>query len=297
MAAIDKALPPAAHTAPRSASRQALDRFLRRGSAKAALVTVLLVMLSALFAPLLAPYPADAGSSAHLDQRLVSPGGRFWFGTDNLGRDVFSRVLFGGQVSLVIGFTSVALAASIGTVVGVLGGYLRGWIDEILMRLADIFLGVPSLVLAVLVVLTLGGGPEMTIFAIAATTWPKYARVVRSEVLRTRVLEFVTAATAYGARPLLIMRRHIFPAVQPTLTAQASLQVGSAILVASSLSFIGLGARPPSPEWGLSIAQGREYLPESWWVSFFPGMLILVTVVALNILGDGIRVALDARAE
>lgn len=297
MAAIDKALSAAAHTAPRSAGRQALDRFLRRGSAKAALATVLLVMLSALFAPLLAPYPADAGSSAHLDQRLLPPSGRFWFGTDNLGRDVFSRVLFGGQVSLVIGLASVVLAASIGTIVGVLGGYLGGWIDEILMRFADIFLGVPALVLAVLVVLTLGGGPEMTIFAIAATTWPKYARVVRSEVLRTRVLEFVTAATAYGARPLLIMRRHIFPAVQPTLTAQASLQVGSAILVASSLSFIGLGARPPSPEWGLSIAQGREYLPESWWVSFFPGMFILVTVVALNILGDGIRVALDARAE
>lgn len=270
---------------------------MRRGSAKGSLAVVTLVMLAVMFAPLLAPYPGDAGLVAHLEQRLLPPDLRYWFGTDHLGRDVFSRVLFGGRVSLVIGFASVALAATVGTIVGVLAGYLRGWTDEILMRFADIFLGVPALVLAVLVVLTLGGGPEMTIFAIAATTWPKYARVVRSEVMRTKVLEFVIAATAYGARPLLIMRRHIFPAVQPSLMAQASLQVGSAILVASSLGFIGLGARPPSPEWGLSIAHGREYLPESWWVSFFPGGVILLTVIGLNLLGDGIRVALDARAE
>lgn len=268
-----------------------------RSAAKVSLATVALVILSAILAPLLAPHAGDADLVSHLDQRLVPPGGRFWFGTDHLGRDVFSRVLFGGRISLVIGFASVAVAATIGTVVGVLAGYLRGWTDDVLMRFADIFLGVPALVLAVLVVLTLGGGPEMTIFAIAATTWPKYARVVRSEVLRTRVLEFVTAAAAYGARPLLIMRRHILPAVYPSLMAQASLQVGGAILVASSLGFIGLGARPPSPEWGLSIAQGREYLPESWWISFFPGMVILLTVIALNMLGDGIRVALDARAE
>jgi peptide/nickel transport system permease protein len=274
-----------------------LERFRRRGSANASLAAVALVILSAIFAPLLAPYPNDAELVSHVDQRLLAPDARFWFGTDHLGRDVLSRVLFGGRISLVIGFASVALAATIGTVTGILAGYFRGWTDEFLMRFADIFLGVPALVLAVLVVLTLGGGPEMTIFAIAATTWPKYARVVRSEVLRTRVLEFVTAATAYGARPLLIMRRHIFPAVQPSLMAQASLQVGSAILVAASLGFIGLGARPPSPEWGLAIAQGREYLPESWWVSFFPGMVILLTVVALNLVGDGLRVALDARAE
>jgi peptide/nickel transport system permease protein len=270
---------------------------LRRGTARFGIVVVLLVVTCAILAPILAPYPGDAGNAAHLTQRQLSPRPGFWLGTDALGRDVLSRLLFGARVSLVIGAGAVALSAVTGTLLGMIAGYFGKWVDEAIMRFADVFLGIPPLVLAVLVVLTLGGGAEMSILAIAATNWPRYARLMRSEVLRVKTMEFVIAAQSYGAQTRRILPRHNFPAIQPTLLAQASLQFGAAILVAATLGFIGLGARPPSPEWGLSIAIGREHLPESWWISFFPGLTIALTVIAFNFLGDALRVALDARAQ
>jgi len=203
--------------------------------------------------------------------------------------------LFGGRVSLEIGVISVALSATAGTLLGLVAGYGPSWLEELVMRVSDIFLGIPSLILAVLVSVSLGGGIESATFAIAATAWPRYARVVRGEVLRIKVLEFVEAARACGVPPIRIVLRHIFPGVQPVLTAQASLQVGNAILVAAALGFIGLGARAPSPEWGLSIAIGREYLPESWWIGFFPGACIFLAVLAASLLSDSIQRALDTR--
>lgn len=276
--------------------RLALRRFWREPSTKVALVVLTVIAGGAVLAPWLAPYPADADIAAHIDRRLLAPGGTFVLGTDHLGRDVLSRVLFGARVSLLIGAESMLASALIGTLVGVVAGYWRGWIDQALMRAADVFLGIPSLVLAILVSLSIGGGLESTVIAIAATSWPRYARLVRGEVLRTRILEYVQAAAAYGASAGLIIRRHIFPSVMPILIAQAALQVGTAILVAAGLGFIGLGARPPSPELGLAIAIGREYMPESWWISLFPGAVIVLLVIALNLLGDGLRVAFDARA-
>lgn len=261
------------------------------------LAIALLVVVACAFAGWLAPYPQDALNTTHLDVKLSPPSGAHLMGTDQLGRDVLSRVLFGGQVSLGIGIGAVALAASVGTLVGIVAGYGPRWLDELSMRIADVFLGIPSLVLAVLVTLTLGGGPEMTVLAIALTSWPRYARLIRGEVLRVKILEFVEAAYSYGARPSRIVRRHIFPGTQPALITQATLLFGQAILVAAALGFLGLGAHPPSPEWGLSIAIGREYLPESWWVSFFPGVMIVLVVLGLNFVGDSARVALDARTD
>jgi len=276
-------------------SHAAVRRLSRDTAARVALGVLAVVILGSLFAPLVAPFPEDAVNAAHLEQRLRSPSWQFLFGTDHLGRDVFSRALFGGRVSLEIAAISVVLSAVIGTALGLAAGYGPTWLEEVIMRFADIFLGIPSLVLAVLVSITLGGGVESATLAIAATAWPRYTRLVRGEVLRLRVLEFVEAARACGVPATRIVLRHIFPGVQPVLTAQAALQVGSAILVAAALGFIGLGARPPSPEWGLSIAIGREYLPESWWIGFFPGACIFATVFAASLFSDAIQRALDLR--
>lgn len=278
-------------------TRRFVARFFRRNGARFAFALVAVIALSAIFAPLLAPYPGDAANTAHVERRLVPPSPEFWLGTDHLGRDVLSRLLFGGRTSLSLGLAATAVAASVGALLGLLAGYRGRWVDEVVMRTADIFLGVPPLILAVLVALTLGAGEQMTVLAIAATTWPRFARLVRGEVLRVKVLEYIEAAVAYGAWPWLIIRRHIFPATLPALLAQSSLFVGQAILVAATLGFIGLGSRPPSPEWGLSIAIGRAYLPEAWWPSLFPGVMIFLTVTSLNLLGDALRRALDARTE
>lgn len=272
-------------------------RLLRDRGAQMAVLLLGVVASGALLAPILAPYPEDAGLASHVDQRLQPPSEQFWFGTDQLGRDVFSRVLFGGQVSLAIGAASMLLSALVGTAIGLVAGYGPGWLEEALMRMADVFLGIPLLVLAVLVSLTLGGGIEMSAVAIAAGTWPRYARLVRGEVMRTKILEFVEAAHSYGAPTRIIVLRHILPGVRPTLMTQAALQFGNAILVVAALGFIGLGARPPSPEWGLSIAIGREYLPESWWISLFPGLFIFIAVFSLSLLSDAGQRAFDVRLQ
>lgn len=284
---------PASFTA--VSAHPAARRLWHDAGARVAALLLAVVVLGAIFAPLVAPFPLDAENASHLDQRLQPPGLRYIFGTDHLGRDVFSRALFGGRVSLEIGAISVLISAVLGTALGLTAGYGPGWLEELIMRIADVFLGIPSLVLAVLVSITLGGGIESATLAIAAAAWPRYTRLVRGEVLRIRVLEFVEAARACGVPPMGIVLRHILPGVQPVLSVQAAVQVGSAILVAAALGFIGLGARPPSPEWGLSIAIGREYLPEAWWIGFFPGACIFATVFAASLLSDAIQRALDIR--
>lgn len=280
-----------------TARARAIRRFFLRKGAVIGLVIVAIVIGASLLAPWLAPYPADAGNVAHMDRRLLPPSGTHLFGTDQLGRDVLSRVLFGGQISLTIGLIAIASASAVGILFGLIAGYASGWIDEVIMRVADVFLGMPSLVLAMLVALTLGGGAEMTAVAISLTMWPRFARLMRAEALRVKVLDYVDAARSYGATPTWIALRHVVPATIPALIAQGTLLFGQAVLVAAALGFLGLGARPPSPEWGLSIAIGREYLPESWWISFFPGLAIVLIVVGLNFVGDGVRVALDARTD
>lgn len=269
---------------------------MRRRSGLIALIAIGIIAASVLLAPILAPYPSDAGSAGSLEIALQAPNSTHWFGTDELGRDVFTRVLFGGRTSLLIGLVSIASSVIVGTLMGLVSGYVGGWSDEFMMRFADVFLGVPSLILAMLVVIALGGGPSETALAISVTTWPHFARLVRGEAKRIKALEYVAAAESYGASRARILWRHLFPAAVPALVAQATLLFAQAILVTAALGFLGLGARPPSPEWGLSIAIGREYLPESWWVSFFPGLAIVLVVLALNYLGDALRESLDAAA-
>lgn len=280
-----------------SPARRALRRFFRHRAGLLGGILVVLVTTAALIAPWVVPFPEDALGTSHMEERLLAPSRRHWFGTDQLGRDVFSRVVFGSRISLVIGVLSVLSSAAIGTLCGLVSGYAGGWVDELLMRLADVFLGVPPLLLAMLVAVTFGGGIEITVLAIAVTWWTRYARLIRGEVLRIKVQPYVMAARSYGASHLRVLTRHILPGTLSVLMVQASLQMGAAILVAAALGFIGLGTRPPSPEWGLNVANGREYLPDAWWLSLFPGMAIMITVVALNTLGDGLTVALDARAE
>lgn len=201
----------------------------------------------------------------------------------------------GARISLRLMIVTLAIAVSIGMGIGLTSGSLGGWADEIGMRITDIFLALPPLILAMLVATTLGGGLSNTIIAVALTWWPRYARLVRGETLRLRDSQFVEAAAALGALQTWVVLRHIVPNLIPTVIVQASLDSGRVILTAAALGFLGLGARPPEPEWGLMIAVGREFLPYYWWESLFPGLVILTAVIGLNLFGDGLRTILDPR--
>ena len=272
-------------------------RVLLRNPVTAVGAAVLLgFVLVTIIAPWVAPYPRDAYGSPPGGVSLRPPSPAHLFGTDSLGRDVFSRVLLGARLSLQIIVVSVGLAVTVGTAIGVAAGYAPAWVDDALMRLTDIFLSLPSLVLAMLIVVTLGAGIGSTTVAIALTYWPRYARLVRGETLRYRAQPFVEAGLALGASWARIAVRHLLPNVMPTVLVQASLDSGGALLTAASLGFLGLGARAPTPEWGLMVAVGREFMPTYWWVSAFPGLAIFIVVIGLNLVGDGLRPLLDARA-
>jgi peptide/nickel transport system permease protein len=267
----------------------------RNPATLAGFVIVVGLLMVAAIGPLIAPFPESGeGSSAGTD-RLVGPSRTHPFGTDSLGRDIFSRVLIGARISVRIVLLTVTTSAAVGVAIGIIAGFYGGWVDEWLMRLTDLFLSIPALILAMLIATTLGGGIENTILAIAVTWWPRYARLARGETLRLRASAFVESARAIGAPEFRILRLYLFPNIVPLITIQASLDSGASILTASALGFIGLGAKPPSPEWGLMVAVGREWLPDFWWLSTFPGLAIFVVALGFNILGDGLRAALDPR--
>ncbi|NOZ73686.1 MAG: ABC transporter permease [Chloroflexi bacterium] len=267
-------------------------RALRRSNA--ALIGALIIitwLLIALFVPHLAPFEPAAQDLAH---RLEAPNKLHWFGTDELGRDVFSRVLYGARISLPLGVVVVALSALVGTVVGGISGYLGGTIDEILMRIADIFLAFPSLVLAMAITAALGPGLNNAMLAIVVVLWPTYARVIRGQVLSLKEREYIEAARSIGAPSHYILLRHILPNAYTPVFVKASLDVGAAILIAAGLSFIGLGAVPPTPEWGTMVSMGRQKFAQ-WWIATFPGLAMLTVVMGFNFLGDGLRDILDPR--
>jgi peptide/nickel transport system permease protein len=244
----------------------------------------------AIVAPVIAPY--DPVSLAPKN-RLLPPSSMNWFGTDDGGRDIFSRVVFGARYSLLAAAVVLSLAVTFGTAVGLIAGFAGGKIDEALMRLTDMFLAFPALVLAMGISAALGASLANSMIAIAVVWWPWYARLVRGQTLRLRQEQFVDAARASGASDAQMILRHILPNCWTPIIVQVTLDVGYAILTTASLSFIGLGAQPPTPEWGAMVATGKDYILDQWWMSTFPGLAIFLAVMAFNLVGDGLQEALS----
>src|SRR5690625_513808 len=270
----------------------AVRRFFRNRMAIVGLILIAVLILVAVFAPAIADVPPDR---QNLRNRLQPPSAEHWFGTDEYGRSVFSRVVYGARVSLLTGTIPVLVAGVIGTLLGLFAGYYRGWLDSVLMRIMDVLLAFPSILLALAIVGALGPGLTNAVIAVAIVSIPEYARIVRSVVLGAREEEFVQAASAVGVRTPGKMSLHILPTVIGPLSVQASLGVGFATLSLAGLSFLGLGIQPPAADWGEMLNRGRNFLPDSDWLLIFPGLAISVTVLAFNLLGDGIRDALDPR--
>ena len=266
--------------------------FRRNPAAMIGLTIVALLLLVAAFAPLIAPFDPIAQA---LDKRLLPPSSTNWFGTDALGRDIFSRVVFGTRVTLVIVLLVVVTVGPIGLLIGCAAGYLGGWVDTVLMRITDVFLAFPRLVLALAFVAALGPGLENAVIAIAFTAWPPYARVARAETLVIRNADYIAAIRLQGASQARIVWRHVVPMCMPSLIVRTTLDMAGIILTAAGLGFLGLGAQPPIPEWGAMISAGREQIFDQWWVATFPGLAICVVALGFNLLGDGLRDVMDAR--
>jgi peptide/nickel transport system permease protein len=262
----------------------------------AGLAIVLLLLVLALAGPWIAPNPEHIAGGVSTAERFKPPSAQHWFGTNEMGQDVFSLVLGGARVSVLAGLAVVLLGALAGTVVGAVAGYAGGWTDDLLMRLADLKLTVPGLILAMAVAAALGPGIVNMVFAISLSWWPGYARLVRGEVLARKQDLYVTAARAVGAGPGRIVFRHILPNVMTPVVVKMSLDMGFAILTVASLGFIGIGVKPPTPEWGSLLSVARGYMPDYWWTAIFPGLAILLAVFGFNLLGDGLRDVFDPRS-
>lgn len=276
--------------------RTAFGRLRRNRLAAAGAALFAVVLLLALFAPYVSPAPEDAASAVHPAEQLRPPSLAHPFGTDELGRDLFTRVAFGARISLLSGAVAVLAALAIGVPLGALAGYAGGFWDEVIMRFTDVVLSFPSLLLATAIAAMLGHDLANAVAAIALSWWPWYARLLRAQVVGLRQREFVEAARALGVPGWRIIWRHLLPNALAPVTVQASLDFGSVILTLSALGFLGIGAQPPQPEWGLLVSTGRNFFLTDWWYVTFPGLAILVTVGAFNLLGDGLREILDPKA-
>jgi peptide/nickel transport system permease protein len=278
------------------AGRPGLARTLRGNPLLAAGVGLsVLIVLLALLAPLLAPYPEDAGSATHPLRTLQPPSLRHPFGTDQVGRDILSRVLYGARVSPVIAALVLAISCAVGVPLGVIAGYFGGIVDEVITRVTDVFLAFPALLLALAFAAMLRPSVTNTVIAIAVTWWPWYTRIVRGQAASVTGRPFVEAARALGIPHRRILLRHVLPNAITPVIVQVSLDVGGVILTASALSFLGLGAQDPTPDWGLMVSQGQAFFTTQWWLVTFPGAAILLTAVAFNLLGDQLRDLLDPR--
>jgi dipeptide transport system permease protein len=284
--------------APAQPMREFWGYFSANRGALAGLVIVLLVLLTAVFAPLLAPHaPELTNNTVFLKPPFWQAGGSISYplGTDAIGRDILSRLIYGARLSLVIGLAVVALSVVVGTVLGMAAGYFRGVFEIAVMRLMDIILTLPSLLLAIVIVAILGPGLMNAMLAVAIVVLPHYVRITRAAVISEMSRDYVTAARMSGAGHLRLMFNEVLPNCMAPLIVQASLGISTAILDAAALGFLGLGAQPPSPEWGTMLADAREFVMRAWWVVTFPGLAILITVLAFNLLGDGLRDAFDPK--
>ncbi len=261
------------------------------------LVVIGIVVLCAILGPWLAPDPGTGAGTIEMDRRLQAPSAEHPFGTDWLGRDMLSRVILGARIALQVSLVVVGLAILIGVPLGALAGYRRGWVDGLIMRITDLFLAFPPLLLAMAIVAALGPGLQNATIALVVSWWPWYTRIARGLAVSLREWPFVDAARAMGIRDTTIIFRHIVPNSVGPIVVQATIDIGTVILAAGGLAFIGLGARPPAPDWGLMVAQGRQYILDEWWIATFPGLAIFFTVLAFNLVGDLLLRLLDPRQE
>ena len=285
----------ARHASSAAETRHNVRVFFRDRLAVLGVAWICFMVVVAVGAPWIAPYPDQGRGASHLADRFQAPSAQHWFGTDNLGRDVLSRVIFGARIPLTISTAVVIAVLLVGPLLGALAGYFGGWLDEIIMRITDIFLAFPAIVLAMAFVAILGPNLRNLAIAIAITWWPWYTRLVRGMAVSLRERPYVEAAKTMGVRSPLIVLRHILPNTLGPVVVQITLDVGTVILEVAGLSFLGLGARPPTPEWGLMVSEGVEYILEQWWMSVFPGLAIFLLVLAFNLVGDGLRDVLDPR--
>lgn len=268
-----------------------LKRLSRHKGAMAGLVLLIVLVLVAIFAPVLITHdPLEVGTTP-----LEPPSSEHLMGTDNFGRDIFSRVVLGSRVSLQMGIIAIAIAAVGGTLIGLSAGMYGGWVDNALMRFIDALMAFPGILLALAIAAVLGTGLFNAMIAVGIAWIPMFARMVRSSVLQVKEMVYVEAAYAVGASTTRVMARHVFPNVLTPILILGTLGVAAAILIGASLSFLGLGAQPPTPEWGSMLSQGRQFMRNAWWIMTFPGLAITITVMAANLLGDGLRDALDPR--
>jgi peptide/nickel transport system permease protein len=293
---VDSVARPGAVARPVRAGRslvlEAARRLARSRSATAGGTLLLLIGLAVLLAPVFSPYDPIKTNQRH---PLESPSAAHLMGTDRFGRDIFSRVLWGGRISLSVGLVSVGIAACSGVALGLVAGYYGRWADAVIMRFTDLLLAFPGILLALAIIATLGGSLPNLMIAVGIAAIPDYVRITRGTVLSLLEREFVLAARVVGCRDVAIVFKHILPNVTAPLIVLATLGIAGAVITGSALSFLGLGIRPPAPEWGNMLAEGRAFLHRAWWVAFFPGLAIMLAVFSINLLGDGLRDALDPR--
>lgn len=259
------------------------------------LFIVLAVIVLAFFGPWIAPFPDDAGATVNFAERLQPPSWKHWFGTDIVGRDVLSRVIVGTRISMIIAFFVIVLAVLIGVPIGIIAAYWGGWLGNVLMRINEVFLAIPSLVFVLAVAALLGPSLPVVIASISLAWWTWFARLAYGEALHLKEEQFVEAAQVSGASGLRIAFGEILPNLTSVLIVKVTLDIGYVILLGAALGFLGLGVQPPDPEWGIMVAEGRDQLPDAWWLTTFPGLAIFVTVIGFNLLGDGLNDLLGAR--
>lgn len=275
---------------PMTQAALARRRFARHRPALASGVVLSLLVMACALAPLIAP---SAPTEQDLSSTFTGPSGEYWLGTDSLGRDQLTRLLYGGRVSLAVGVGVAIVGGLIGTLVGAVAGYFGGWVDAMLMRVADFMLALPALIFLIVAARMFGDSIATTVLLVAAITWMPLARIVRGVTLSLRNQEFITAARAVGAGPLRIVGRHVLPNTVGPVVVNLTLTMAAAILLESALSFLGLGIQPPTPTWGNMLAGSKGYVQTAPWLVWFPGLAILATVLSVNFLGDGLRDALD----
>ena len=276
----------------RTPFKEFIRKFKKQKTALVAFAFIILLVVIAFISYSVVPYGIN---EYDYNAIMQAPSAQHWFGTDEFGRDLFSRILCGTRISLSVGLLSVTIGAVLGTILGLLGGYYGGLLDSIIMRICDVLFAFPGIILAIAIVAILGSGLYNVVIAVAVFSTPTFARLVRSTTLSYKNSVFVQAARNLGASDARILFQHILPAAIPNIIVQYTMSIGNSILTASSLSFLGLGAKPPTPEWGLFLSNGRNYMMSSWHITLFPGIAIFLTVLAFNLLGDGLRDALDPK--